>query len=134
MKSLSDTGRSAWTLPPSAVFAGIATGLVVMAVLLLELPPSSYSFYPPCPIRSLLHIQCPGCGTTRAMAALLHGDLAEALRLNALSVCAVPLSALYAGYCWVRGSVLRLPVRAVSPVVIYAALAGTAVFTLVRNF
>ena len=34
----------------------------------------------PCAFDSLLHIPCLGCGATRALSALLHGELLESLR------------------------------------------------------
>jgi len=38
-----------------------------------------------CWIRSVFGIPCPGCGSTRAVAAIIfHGDLKEAMRLNPL--------------------------------------------------
>lgn len=61
------------------------------------------AWYPRCPIFHLLHVQCPGCGATRAVHALLHGDLRRALDHNALFVALVlPVSAyLYLG-AWRR--------------------------------
>ena len=44
------------------------------------------SFYPRCPIFFWLHLSCPGCGGTRALAALLHGRLKEAMHWNAMMV------------------------------------------------
>ena len=47
-----------------------------------------------CPLRALTGIACPGCGATRAAAALLQGDLRAALALNPFFVLA--LGALFA--------------------------------------
>ena len=35
-----------------------------------------------CPFREFLHIDCPGCGLTRATIALLKGDISKSLHLN----------------------------------------------------
>lgn len=35
--------------------------------------------FPPCVVDSLLGVYCPGCGGTRAMYALLHGQLLQSL-------------------------------------------------------
>ncbi|HZY61934.1 MAG TPA: DUF2752 domain-containing protein [Edaphobacter sp.] len=80
------------------------------AAVLFLFPPEKYSFYPQCPIYRLLHVQCPGCGTTRALAALLHGHIAEALRFNALTTLLMPLAAVYAIFCYCR-FVQRKPLR-----------------------
>jgi hypothetical protein len=45
---------------------------------------------PLCPSAALLGIPCPGCGLTRATLALLHGDLASALRFHPLVFVLAP--------------------------------------------
>jgi hypothetical protein len=39
---------------------------------------------PPCPFRAMTHLPCPGCGMTRSVAALLHGNLALSFRYHPL--------------------------------------------------
>jgi hypothetical protein len=58
-------------------------------------PPQKHDFYPQCPIFRLTHLECPGCGATRAMAALLQGRLGEALHFNALVVLLLPFLLWY---------------------------------------
>lgn len=41
---------------------------------------------PPCPLHSFVGIPCPTCGTTRAVLALAHGEIFEAVRMNPLVV------------------------------------------------
>lgn len=45
----------------------------------------------PCVFHGLTGLPCPLCGGTRAASALLHGDLARALHLNALAIPALGL-------------------------------------------
>ena len=117
--------------PIHAANLAIAASVVVLAVLAVH---AQSRFYPPCPIYQLLHIQCPGCGATRSLAALLHGHLHEALGANALFVVALPLIALYAAQTYRRllagdpGIWPKLP-----GTIVYPALALTLCFTLARN-
>jgi hypothetical protein len=108
--------------------------LALAAILLLRFPPAQYSFYPRCPIHELFDLQCPGCGATRALAAILHRHFAEAMNLNALVTLLLPFAAAYAIFCYCR-LLQRKPLRwpQPRPTVIYAALAVAAVFTVVRN-
>ena len=102
--------------------------------LLLRFPPAEYSFYPTCPVWTYLHLKCPGCGTTRALAALLRGDLREALRSNALFVALLPLLLGYGGLAGYRAwtaETFRWP--EISRRAVYAVLGMAALFGVVRN-
>jgi hypothetical protein len=71
----------------------IACALVLMAlaaVVLYVFDPSEYVLMPKCPFKMLTGLDCPGCGFQRAMHALLHGHVAEAIRFNVFLVVAVP--------------------------------------------
>jgi hypothetical protein len=86
------------------------------------------------PIQEYLHLQCPGCGATRALAALLRGHLAEAFRFNALVTGLLPFATAHGLYSYRRflqGKPLRWPQP--PPAAIYAAFAVTIVFTVTRN-
>ena len=66
-----------------------------------------------CPLRRFLGIPCPTCGTTRAVAALLRGNVREALALNPLMatfLCVgMPLLGVHVLVCGgvATGSLLR---------------------------
>ena len=102
------------------------------AIVLYCFPPDQYSFYPKCPIHAFFGINCPGCGGTRALAALLHGQLTVALHDNALVVLLLPLALLYA-LLGVRGFLIGARWPQVSGATVYALAAVTAVFTVARN-
>ncbi|HEY3056279.1 MAG TPA: DUF2752 domain-containing protein [Thermoanaerobaculia bacterium] len=53
--------------------------------------PSTSHFYPRCLFHALTGFECPGCGATRALYHLLHGEIAEALRFNAFFVLFSPV-------------------------------------------
>jgi hypothetical protein len=102
--------------------------------VLLCFPPAENNFYPRCPIYESLHLQCPGCGSTRALAAMLHGNFNEAIHLNGLATLFLPIAAV-AGFRWyyrfVRREVDHWP--QVPRAAIYAAFAVAIMFTVVRN-
>lgn len=112
-------------------------GFTLLAVtLLLLFPPARYGFYPRCPINHYFQVLCPGCGSTRALAALLHGDFAEALRLNALAtLLAPPIALMYGGmyYRRVLSSCERTGWPQPPAAAIYSTLAIAAIFTIARN-
>lgn len=53
---------------------------------------------PICPTALVLRQPCPGCGISRASAALAHGDLTGAMTLNPIAPVVVPLAAGLALY------------------------------------
>ena len=120
-----------------ASIARAAAPLVVLslaATVLLLFPPTRFSFYPQCPIHEYLNLQCPGCGGTRALVALLHGHLAEAFHFNALIALLVPVVIACGIPCYSR-FLQRKPLHwpQPSPLAMHAALAVTAAFSVVRN-
>jgi hypothetical protein len=115
--------------------AAVPPAIIALATfILLRFPPTQHSFYPQCPIYELLHLRCPGCGATRAFAALLHGHVTEAMNRNALITLLLPFAAAYGILCYSRllqCKPLRLPQP--RPGVIYAAITVATVFTVIRN-
>ena len=109
-------------------------GVLLACCALVLMPPERFALYPQCPIHEYLGLLCPGCGATRALSALLHGHLGEALRLNLLFVLLLPFLLAIA---------MRTYQRAISPSsfrwpqvpnsALAAALLITLVFTVARN-
>ena len=68
--------------------------------------PSAYGFYPVCQFHRLTGLNCPGCGATRALYAVLHGNFSTALRDNALFIVGVVAAVARGGWFglnWLRG-------------------------------
>ena len=60
------------------------------AAALFFIDPRQASFLPSCPLHTCTGLYCPGCGSTRALHALVHGRWGSAWRFNPLAVLALP--------------------------------------------
>jgi len=118
------------------ILPAIAPVLVICAAAatLLCFPPDRYGFYPRCPFFTLFHLQCPGCGASRALVALLRGHLTEALHLNAIFTLALPFLLLVSARAYVQ-LLCKKSFHWPHPPqpAIYLALVVTAIFTVARN-
>ena len=105
--------RALW-LKPRVWPAAMLVGLAALLLVLRAFPPGAYGFYPECPVHALTGLLCPGCGATRAFAAMAHGEVAEALRWNPLAVGLLPVLGWCAGFgtsrlpAWSLGTVYTL--------------------------
>lgn len=106
----------------------LAFGLVYYA-----LDPAESSVFPRCTFLTLTGYKCPGCGSQRAIHALLHGDVMGAVRHNALLLIALPWIALclYAESRRTRNP--RLYARINAPLLIWLFLATVLIWWLLRN-
>ena len=65
-------------------------GLVACGVVAYFVQPDTVSWLPVCPFHQLTGLWCPGCGTTRMLHYLVHGELRMALRQNVMALVALP--------------------------------------------
>lgn len=47
--------------------------------------------YIPCPVHLFTGLNCPGCGVTRMIISMLHGDFSKAFRYNQLLFISTPI-------------------------------------------
>lgn len=78
--------------------------IIALAVVAVAVACVSYYFidpstglYPRCLFKQLTGLDCPGCGSQRAVRALLHGDLMGALAYNAFLPVALVLIGVLLG-------------------------------------
>ena len=117
----------------SIIITLAVVALFVLGCVYYALDPSSSGFFPRCTFLSLTGYKCPGCGSQRAIHALLHGDVVGAFKFNALLLVAVPWVALclYAESQRTRNP--RLYARLNAPLLIWLFLAAMLLWWLLRN-
>jgi multisubunit Na+/H+ antiporter MnhB subunit len=67
-----------------AAAAAAAAAALAAIFIVWKYDPNLSTFYPTCPLYRLTGYACPGCGMTRGLHALLHGDLLASLDYNAM--------------------------------------------------
>lgn len=108
------------------------SAVALMGLLLKYDPHRGIPLVPPCPLRALTGIECPGCGGLRASWSLLHGDLASAWESNPMVFVVIP--ALAVGLVlWLKAAVLNTAVPQLPRPVVWGILALSAVWVIARN-
>jgi hypothetical protein len=122
---------SAWRI----VFVAAAfLAMAVAGVVLYFFDPETAGFYPVCALHQVTGLQCPGCGTLRAMHQLTHGNIAGAWRFNPLFVALLPVGfwlGLREAARWTLG--WRLPGIITRPIFGWLLIIVTVVFGIARN-
>lgn len=75
------------------IYGGLATAAAVVIAIYALFDPAHTPF-PRCIFLTATGLKCPGCGSQRAIHALLSGDIAQAWHYNAFMVASLPLIAL----------------------------------------
>jgi hypothetical protein len=69
----------------------IAIALVLAVAIYFNYDPANVSnYFPKCPLYSLTHLYCTGCGSQRAVHQILHGDFIQASKYNVMAVIFLP--------------------------------------------
>lgn len=106
--------------------ACIAAGTPVAGGLLWVIyrqNPGEHPIFPPCAFLELTGFYCPGCGLTRALHYLLHGEIAASLAMNPLLI---PLAGFVA-------YVIRRPTLLDRPGAAFILIGGIIGFAILRN-
>jgi Protein of unknown function (DUF2752) len=74
-------------LTAALIWLTLAAGVIYVFIF----EPGKSGFFPVCPFRALTGFTCPGCGTTRGLHKLFHGDVIGAFQLNPLMLVLLPI-------------------------------------------
>ena len=80
--------------PYAVLIPAALTCAVLVAVWLYRVDPEDSVYSPKCLFYLLTGLKCPGCGSQRAIHALLHLQVGAAFGYNALLVLSIPFLAL----------------------------------------
>ncbi|MCK9893352.1 DUF2752 domain-containing protein [Frankia sp. AgB32] len=121
---------------PRARLAGFAAvgalaGAAALRVYLVD--PAHPGHYPSCPFRWATSLDCPGCGTLRALHQALHGHVGEAANYNLFFVVAAPILAVGWVVAIARAAGWRRPLPRVPPRLLPAIPVLVIAFWVLRN-
>ncbi len=73
----------------------MAAVMIIAAIVIYSMfSPNEISLFPKCPFLMLTGLECPGCGSQRALHSLFTLEFKEAFLYNPLAVIALPFIAL----------------------------------------
>ena len=113
----------------------VTIAVIALSLLYFFYPASSNSFHPDCIFLKLTGLYCPGCGSQRAVSALLHGNFYQAINFNLLLVLSIPFI-LYSAFVfsWNVFSENKLSQHIFyNPLFIKIFLAAVILFAITRN-
>ena len=104
------------------------------SVYLFVFEPGKTGFFLDCPFRVLTGLNCPGCGTTRGLHRLLHGDVIGAFQFNPIMFLLLPIL-LFVLIRHTIAVIRQQPVRGnqLRPVYIWMFFAVVMSFWIFRN-
>lgn len=84
-------GKIFWTAIP----------MVALILVFYLFNPEKYVLFPKCPFYIITGLQCPSCGSQRALYSLLHLQIGNALKYNLFLVISVPYAILLILTTWI---------------------------------
>lgn len=118
---------------PRVFTAVLAAGAAVLVLVVRSLGAKAPDWYPPCPFNALTGWYCPGCGSSRTVHLLLHGEWLQAFGYNPLLVLTLPLVAAWAAHAGWRALRHDLPPAGLPRPAAAIALVVFLLFFLLRN-
>ena len=116
------------------ILFGIPLIVIGGGTALFFLNPNDNSFFPKCSLYVATGYTCPGCGSTRALYHLTHGNVLEAFRLNPGLITLLLLSVTdYTRYAIAFKRAKRFQTLFCNTKLIFTLLGGMLIYGIVRN-
>jgi hypothetical protein len=88
----------------------------------------------PCPVYSIFHIYCPGCGITRMFLHLFKFHFYEAFSSNCVIFCMLPVAfVMYVRHCYIYIRYGKKSLSKLENILLWTAVAILIIFMVVRN-
>ncbi len=107
----------------------VSTIIMTVLGMFYALDSAEARWLPKCMVHELTGLHCPGCGTTRALHACVHGDIEYALRFNPMFILGGPI---LCWWLWQRSRAERCGAK-VHPQVVYVFVGIIAAYCVLRN-
>ncbi len=107
-------------------------GVILIGIIYSLFDPTS-PFFPGCPVKMLTGLDCPGCGSQRALHALLRGHVAEAFAFNPIVFVLGPYAIAVILLEWFPQWMPRLRRALTSTPAIAAVMGAIIIWTIARN-
>ena len=117
----------------SLVITVVIVLLLVFGFIYYAIDPATSTAFPRCTFLTLTGYKCPGCGSQRAIHALLNGNIKGALSYNAMLIVAIPWIALCLFAEGQRTRRPRLYERLNAPLLIWLFLVAVLAWWVLRN-
>ena len=111
----------------------IAVFALGVAATVFFFDPATHHFFPGCTFHKLTGLNCPGCGATRSLHALLHGNFQTALRDNALFIAAIIFFTARGGWFVMNHFCRRANGHFFPLKFLWPLLAVAVIFSVLRN-
>lgn len=88
----------------------LACTVIAVCAIVYVSDPEDTNWFPKCPFHMLTGLQCPSCGSSRALYHLLHGDIIVGLTFNPFILVSWPLLGIVVYLLWRKNYGLLLTV------------------------
>ncbi|WP_394331100.1 DUF2752 domain-containing protein [Flammeovirga pacifica] len=112
----------------------IIIGLTLLIIIYRRFNPLAYDFFPKCPFKAVTGLDCPGCGSQRAIHQLLNFNLIAAFKYNPLLLLSIPYILIEIIFRWIDPRIIYKQRKVLyGPIAIKIILIVVIAFSIGRN-